>query len=242
MRVENKGLFYNLNRYMDELNRTSRKISTGRAINTASDNPATTAIAEKMDAIIRELLKREGNVQDMVNMMQTAEGGLSNIGEILQRMRELAVQASNGTLTQEDRNQIQAEFEQLKEELNRISSNTRFNNKPLLDVNTEKLDLDKLDLTNPTQAEKAISRLDNAIKTISSDRGNLGAIINGYRARLSNYQVQRENTTASYSRIMDTDMAEAITKYNQFQTLSQISLQTIRKMNQLLKMKLNLLT
>ena len=239
MRVNSTGPLSSLNRYMEEMNRTAKKIASGRAINSAADNPATAAIAEKMNAIINELSKLEGNAADYINMAQTAEGGLSNITDIMQRMRELAVQASNSTLTNEDRAQIQAEFEQLRQELDRISTSTQFNEQRLLDVDSSKLGLDKVDLVN--NPEDAIKVLDEGLKRVSSDRGNLGAVINAYKARISNLQVQRENTVQSYSRMVDVDMAEAITQYTNYQTLTQVGISAVKKLTELMKMKLSLL-
>ncbi len=241
MRVEGTGLLSSLQRYMEEMRNTSRQIATGRRINSASDNPAALAMAEKLNAVIRELFGREGNLQDMINMTQTAEGGLSNIGDILQRMRELAVQAGNGTLTAEDRASIQAEFEQLREELNRINTDTQFNNQRLLNASAEDLNISDINLTTPEGAQEALGRLDEAIRKVASDRGNLGALINGYQARISNYQVQRENTMASYSRMVDTDLAQAITEQTRFYTLSQVGMSAVKSMIRLMRMQLNLL-
>lgn len=176
-----------------------------------------------------------------MNLTKTAEGGLSNISDILQRMRELAVQASNGTLTEQDRAHIQAKFNQLKEELNRIANTTQFNQQRLLDINTEKLGLKDIDLTNPKGTETALSRLDNALKTVTSERADLGATINAYQKRLSNYQVQARNTIEAYSRITDADIAQAITQYTNYQTLTQVAITNINKMKELMLAKLNLL-
>ncbi|BAT72362.1 flagellin [Thermosulfidibacter takaii ABI70S6] len=241
MRVEGVGLLSQLRRYMEELNRTSQKIATGKSIHTAADNPAMAAVAEKMNAIIKELQTRQGNLRDIMNLTKTAEGGLSNISDILQRMRELAVQASNGTLTEQDRAHIQAKFNQLKEELNRIANTTQFNQQRLLDINTEKLGLKDIDLTNPKGTETALSRLDNALKTVTSERADLGATINAYQKRLSNYQVQARNTIEAYSRITDADIAQAITQYTNYQTLTQVAITNINKMKELMLAKLNLL-
>ena len=115
------------------LQKSIQQLSTGLRINSAADDAAGLAISEKMRAQIRGLDRAARNAQDGISMIQTAEGALQEIHSILQRMRELSVQASNDTLTQQDRRYIQLEIDQLKEEINRIGNTTQFNKKKLLD-------------------------------------------------------------------------------------------------------------
>ena len=115
------------------LSKSINKLSTGLRINSAADDAAGLAISEKMRAQIRGLDQAVANSQDGINMIQTAEGALNETHSMLQRMRELAVQAANDTLTSNDRQYIQLEVDQLKEEINRISNTTQFNKKKLLD-------------------------------------------------------------------------------------------------------------
>lgn len=117
----------------NDLQKSINKLSTGLRINSAADDAAGLAISEKMRAQIRGLDQAVRNSQDGISMIQTAEGALNETHSILQRMRELSVQAANDTLTQQDRSYIQDEIEQLKDEINRISSTTQFNKKKLLD-------------------------------------------------------------------------------------------------------------
>ena len=115
------------------LQKSINRLSTGLRINSAADDAAGLAISEKMRAQIRGLDQAASNAQDGISMIQTAEGALNETHSILQRMRELSVQASNDTLTQQDRGYIQLEVDQLKEEVTRISNTTQFNKKKLLD-------------------------------------------------------------------------------------------------------------
>ncbi|MDR1132725.1 MAG: flagellin, partial [Synergistaceae bacterium] len=115
------------------LSKSIERLSTGLRINSAADDAAGLAISEKMRAQINGLDRAVSNAQDGISMIQTAEGALSETHSILQRMRELSVQAANDTLTQEDRSYIQLEIDQLKEEIDRISTTTQFNKKKLLD-------------------------------------------------------------------------------------------------------------
>jgi flagellin len=117
----------------NNLQKSINKLSTGLRINSAADDAAGLAISEKMRAQIRGLDQAVRNSQDGISMIQTAEGALNETHSILQRMRELSVQAANDTLTQQDRSYIQDEIDQLKDEINRISSTTQFNKKKLLD-------------------------------------------------------------------------------------------------------------
>jgi len=115
------------------LQKSIQKLSTGLRINSAADDAAGLAISEKMRAQIRGLDRAVMNSQDGISMIQTAEGALQETTSILQRMRELSVQAANDTLTQQDRGYIQLEIDQLREEINRIANTTQFNKKKLLD-------------------------------------------------------------------------------------------------------------
>ncbi len=125
--------FNALDRTNSALSKSINRLSTGLRINSAADDAAGLAISEKMRSQIRGLNQASSNAQDGISMVQTAEGALSETHSMLQRMRELSVQAANDTLTQEDRSYIQAEIDQLKEEITRISTTTQFNKKQLLD-------------------------------------------------------------------------------------------------------------
>lgn len=137
MRINNNLMALNAHRYMSSANakqsKSLEKLSSGLAINSAADNAAGLAISEKMRAQINGLEQAQSNAQDGISMIQTAEGALQETENILQRMRELAVQSSNDTNTAEDRGEIQKEIDQLSSEITRISESTEFNTKKLLD-------------------------------------------------------------------------------------------------------------
>ena len=125
--------YNSLNATNNQLQKSINKLSTGLRINSAADDAAGLAISEKMRAQIRGLDQAVRNSQDGISMIQTGEGALNETHSILQRMRELSVQSANDTLTQQDRSYIQDEVEQLKQEIDRISTTTQFNKKKLLD-------------------------------------------------------------------------------------------------------------
>ena len=137
MRINNNLMALNAHRYMSQANqkqsKSLEKLSSGLAINSAADNAAGLAISEKMRAQINGLDQAQANAQDGISMIQTAEGALQETENILQRMRELAVQSANDTNTSEDRSEIQKEIDQLASEITRISESTEFNTKKLLD-------------------------------------------------------------------------------------------------------------
>ncbi|MDR1376486.1 MAG: flagellin, partial [Synergistaceae bacterium] len=122
-----------VNTTTNSLQKSIQKLSSGLRINSAADDAAGRAISEKMRAQIRGLDRAVANSQDGISMIQTAEGALSETHSILQRMRELSVQAANDTLTQQDREFVQLEIDQLKDEINRVATATQFNKKRLLD-------------------------------------------------------------------------------------------------------------
>ena len=122
----------NLTKANNSLAKSIERLSSGLRINHASDDASGLAISEKLRGQIRGMAKASMNAQDAVSFLQTAEGGMEVIGDILQRMRELAVQAGNGAYTSNDRMELQKEVTQLKDEINRISSSTEFNTKKIL--------------------------------------------------------------------------------------------------------------
>jgi flagellin len=215
--------------------KSMEKLSSGLRINRAADDAAGLSISEKMRAQIRGLEQGTRNAQDGISMIQTAEGGLNEIHSILQRMRELAVQASNGTNASEDLTAIKDEMDELVNEIDHIAESTNFNGTNLLknssdtitlqigysDQTYDKLDIDltaiqsdaasltvdSLDVTS--DANGAITSIDTAIANVSSFRSKLGAYQNRLEHTINNLQTTAENMTASESRIRDVDYALA---------------------------------
>ncbi len=209
------------------------KLSSGYRINRAGDDAAGLAISEKMRGQIRGLEMASKNAQDGISLIQTAEGALTETHAILQRLRELAVQASNDTNVDADRKAIKDEIDQLVEEIDRIAETTEFNTQKLLsgdfsgkylqigankgqtitvsinNMDANALGVDSLQVDTVTNANNAISAIDAAISKVSSERSKLGAIQNRLEHTINNLGASAENLTAAESRIRDVDYALA---------------------------------
>ena len=215
------------------------RLSSGKRINSAKDDAAGLAISERMRAQIRGLNQASRNAQDGISLIQTAEGGLNESHAILQRMREITVQAGNDTLTSDDRLKLQDEFDELIKGLNDIGKRTEFNTQSLLDgsfkdkklqigansgqfmeisikdMTSDGLSLTNLSLTNLSlgsheEAGETLSVLDTAIESVSRERSRLGAMENRLGHTISNLDNQAFNLTNAESRIRDADMAKEI--------------------------------
>lgn len=242
------SILRNMNQHWSVANRAMERLSSGYRINRAADDPAGLAISEKMRAQIRGLGQAARNIQDGISLLQTAEGALNETHAILQRMRELGVQAANDTLTDEDRSLLNIEFEELKKEVTRISKDTNFNTKTMLDgtnssINIQaganagqsiellfgdmsggSLGLTDLSISTRADAENSISGLDDAISKVSRERSRMGAYSNRLEHAYNNAVNMEENLTAAESRIRDADMAKemmALAKANILMQASQ---------------------
>lgn len=213
-----------------------RKLTSGIRINYAADDASGLGISEKMRSQIKGLDQGSVNTQDGIALVQTIEGATTEVHDILHRMTSLSIQASNGTLRDEDRELADKEIQQLKQEIDRISKDTEYNGKKVLDgsygTNGERLDIqvgenpgfiisfkpiesiacDSLgihDLNVKTQddAQKALSALSKAINDVSSRRVDLGSVQNRLQHSVKSVDNTSENVTASESRIRDTNMA-----------------------------------
>ena len=232
------------------------KLSSGLRINRAGDDAAGLAISEKMRAQIRGLEMATKNAQDGISLIQTAEGALTETHAILQRMRELAVQAANDTNTDDDRTALQNEIIELIAEIDRIASDTEFNTQTLLDGTFQSkvfhiganqgqaitvdigsmlaadLGVDSVDISTQTGADSAIATIDNAIKTVSEERAKLGAIQNRLEHTINNLGASAENLTAAESRIRDTDMAKEMMNFTKNSILTQAAQAMLAQANQ----------
>lgn len=238
----------NLNIQGGKLSKSVEKLSSGLRINRAADDAAGLAISEKMRAQIRGTQQASTNAQDGISMIQTTEGALTEVHDILQRTRELAVQASNGVLEDTDISAINAEVMQLATELGSIQSKTTFNKKAVLDtgdtivfqVGANTADTSSFTLSNLTGGVIAasfaftagfgdtsdavrdnIDVIDADIEALSGYRAQLGAFQNRLEHTVNNLDVTAENLQASESRIRDTDMANEMAKYSSTNILSQ---------------------
>ncbi len=245
-----------LNANTNAVQKSLEKLSSGLRINRAGDDAAGLAISEKMRAQIRGLEMATKNAQDGISLIQTAEGALTETHAILQRMRELAVQAANDTNTDEDRTALQNEITQLIAEIDRIASDTEFNTQTLLDGTFQSrvfhiganqgqaitvdlgsmlaadLGVDSVDISTQTGADSAIATIDNAINTVSEERAKLGAIQNRLEHTINNLGASAENLTAAESRIRDTDMAKEMMNFTKNSILTQAAQAMLAQANQ----------
>ncbi len=248
-----------------KLGKAIERLSTGLRINRAADDAAGLSMATRMDSQITGLQRGMQNVQDAVSLIQTAEGGIEEITGILQRMRQLAVQAATDTLTAEQRQSIKEELDRLSESLTQIALNTKYNTLTLLDgsvtmmtvqfgANTNEvkaftlaamtagaLGVDVLTVSSLTFAQAAISLVDAAIGTVSAFRARLGAHQNAFERLMSNVSTQVENLTQAVSRIRDLDIAEETVNYTRLQILQQSGTAVLAQAVQLPAGVLNLL-
>jgi flagellin len=231
------------------------RLSSGLRINRAADDAAGLAISEKMRAQTSGLNQATSNAQDGISLIQTAEGALNETHSILQRMRQLTVQAGNDTNSPKDRENIQKEVTQLQAELTRIADNTEFNTKKLLkaddtvtlqiganNTQTLKVDLkasgagdlgvDSIDVTATNSTDTSLTAIDAAIDTVSANRADLGAVQNRLQHTINSLSVAAENSAAAESRIRDTDMAKEMTSFTRSQILQQAGVSMLAQANQ----------
>ena len=221
------------------------KLSTGLRITKAGDDAAGLAVSEKMRAQIRGMEQAERNVQDGISMVQTAEGALEEAGNIAQRMRELGVQAGNDTLSDDDRTKVKEELKQLQDEMKKISEETKFNGKQLLNTagtftiqagaNSETRTITTADLSSianglstitissSSQAQSFVENVDKALTSINDARSALGAMQNRLEYTANNLTTSTENLTAAESRIRDVDVAKEMVTLSKLNILNQAS-------------------
>jgi flagellin len=224
----------NLEGITSRLNTNYRRLSTGLRITTAADDAAGLAISERLRAQIRSIQQAKRNANDGISLVQTTEGALNEVSSIMIRMRELAIQANNGSVSSSDRKTLNEEFSALISEVDRIAKSTRFNQISLLDGSATNLQfqvgfgttggvdtilvslspalstslgLSNLSINSSGSPSASIAAIDTAIDNISSLRGTLGAAQNRLSSTISNLGVASENLSAAESRIRDVDVA-----------------------------------
>ncbi len=246
------------------------KLASGSRINKAADDAAGLAISENLKAQIRSARQANRNANDGISMVQTAEGGLNEIGNIITRLRELGIQAASDTVSNTEREFIDKEVQQLKSEVQRIASVTTWGTTKLLDGSTPRFDfqvgiynndfedrisfdaasnvatLDALGLANvdyrsKAGAQTALERLDDAQVQVNSMRSDLGALQNRLLSTVNNLLVTEENMAAANSRIRDTDVAEASAELTRNSILLQASTSTLAQANQVNNLALSLI-
>ncbi|HEY3019944.1 MAG TPA: flagellin [Solirubrobacteraceae bacterium] len=243
----------------EKLSKAMERLSSGYRINRAADDAAGLAISEKMRGQISGLAQAQRNLQDAVSMVQTAEGTLQEVHSMLQRVRELAVQYKNGTLSPQNQAALQSEVNQLASEIERLGVSAAFNGIKLLNsqvvisfqvgandgetigVSTislgQKLPTSVFDLSGTAD----ISEVDAAIDAVSAQRAIFGAVQNRFEHSLANIAIYQENLVAAESRIRDVDMAEETVEMTKNQILSQAGTAMLAQANQLPQNVLSLL-
>ncbi|MCR1971704.1 flagellin [Clostridium cochlearium] len=240
--------------------KATEKLSSGLRINRAGDDAAGLSISEKMRAQIRGLNQASRNAQDGISLIQTAEGALQETHSILQRMRELSVQAANDTNVEVDRTAIKDELDSLKDEIDRIAQTTQFNEKDLLngslatsgaklqiganaatalslEINISAMDataltVNDLKVDTHDDAKAAITSVNNAIKAVSTQRSKLGAYQNRLEHTIANLDNASENLQAAESRVRDVDMAKEMMNFSKNNILQQAAQAMLAQANQ----------
>jgi flagellin len=248
----------NLSSVTDRLSGNYRKLSTGLRISTAADDAAGLAISERLRSQVRSLEQAKRNANDGISFVQTAEGALNEVSSILVRLRELAIQSSNGSVSGQDKDTLNEEFTSLVAEVNRIGSSTEFNGIKLLDGSSSSVDfqvgfgttsgidtlavnlspalstslsLQSLDIGSGGTTTTALTNIDSAINAISSLRGSLGAIQNRLGSTINNLAIQVENLSAAESRIRDVDVAYETAQLTRNNILQQASISILSQAN-----------
>ena len=236
--------------------KSMEKLSSGLRINRAGDDAAGLAISEKMRGQIRGLDQASRNSQDSISLIQTAEGALNETHSILQRMRELSVQAGNDTNVTADRKAIKTEIDELSKEIDRISNQTEFNTQKLLDgdfsgkqfqigankgqtitlsinaMAATSLSIDSIAVSTTALANDAVESIDAAITTVSTERSKLGAYQNRLEHTINNLGTASENLSAAESRVRDVDMAKEMMSFSKNNILSQAAQAMLAQANQ----------
>ena len=236
------------------------KLSSGSRINKAGDDAAGLAISEKLKANIRGSMQATRNAGDGISMIQTAEGGLNEVSNVLIRLRELSVQAASDTIGDQERSFADLEFQNLTQEVERIATSTQFNGKDLLSGQGDSMDfqigimndpkndrlsykpqdssariadlgIDGLGVTTKVNAQENLEKIDIAINGINGNRASLGALQNRLQSTISNLEVRTENLAAANSRIRDTDVAAESAELAKANILSAASTSVLAQAN-----------
>jgi flagellin len=244
-----------------EIQNSSAQLASGNRINKSSDDAAGLAISETIKGQIRSFRQASRNANDGISLIQTSEGGLNEISNIIVRLRELGVQAASDTVSDRERGMINVEVQQLTQESQRIAVTTKFGSKPLLDGTGEKFDFQVgvnnnpfadrisfdaskanattealgfagLDYSHKDGAQEALAKLDEASIRVNKTRADLGALQNRLQSTVSNLGVQDENLSAANSRIRDTDIANATAEMSRNQVLLNANVATLAQANQ----------
>lgn len=260
----------NLGQSQGALSKSMQRLSSGLRINSAKDDAAGLAISDRMTSQIRGINQAVRNANDGISLAQTAEGAMGEVTNLLQRMRELAVQSANDSNSTSDRESLQAEVDELINEINRIADTTEFNETKLLDgsgtslsfqvgargtsndrigislsnlnMKADTLGVGSIDLVGAgNDIEATLESIDDAIADVSSARGDLGAVQNRFESTIANLSNIAENVSAARSRIMDADIAEETSSLTKYNILQQAGVSILAQANQAPQLALSLL-
>jgi flagellin len=261
----------NLRNTRGSLDKNLERLSSGSRINHAGDDAAGLAISESLRAQIRGLGQAERNAQDGISLVQVAEGAMSEVSNMLIRMRELGVQAASDTVGPTERKFIDVEFQQLMEEIDRIAQSTEYNRVPLLngtastfeiqvgtrnnptidrvklfdgsaaDINVTALGINLASVADKASAQNSLAAIDQAIANVTATRAEFGAMQNRLQSVINNLMISKENLSSANSRIRDMDMAEETTEMTKHQILMQSGVAVLGQANSSTKSALNLL-
>jgi len=264
LRIYNNVEAQNAHRQLQATNtaigRTMERLSSGLRINRAADDAAGLAVSEEMRTQIRGMRVAARNALDGVSMVQVADGALGGVNDMLQRVRDLAVQAANGTLTDLQRNNLDREVQSILSEIARVAADTEFNGIKILSgsvataasavtlqvgangsqviaftigtMSAEDLGVSGLAVSTAASATAAIASIDAAIRTVNSQRAQMGAIQNRLEQTISRLDLTSENLQAAESRIRDADMAAEMIQFTRNQILQQSGTAMLAQANQ----------
>ncbi|OLR22784.1 flagellin [Bacillus cereus] len=240
------------------MNVAMEHLATGKKLNNASDNPANIAIVTRMHARACGLRVAIRNNEDAISMLRTAEAALQTVTNILQRMRDLAVQSSNGTNA--NRDSLNKEFQSLTEQISYIGETTEFNDLSVFDGQNRPVTLDDIGHTinmtkhippSPTQhdikisteqeARAAILKIEEALQNVSLHRADLGSMINRLQFNIENLNSQSMALTDTASQVEDADMAQEMSDFLKFKLLTEVALSMVSQANQIPQMVSKLL-
>ena len=250
----------NLTMSQSSLATSMERLSSGLRVNSAKDDAAGLAIATRQNAQIRGINVAIRNANDGISLAQTAEGALATITDALQRMRELAVQAQNGSNGTGDRANLDTEYQALSAEITRIAAQTKFNGTAIvgpsagaqvfqvganggdtLTITTTTVTTVAGGLTTAALASTALGAIDTALDTVNTSRASYGAAMSRFSMAIQNLQIAAENQSAALGRIMDADFAAETSNMSRAQILQQAGTAMVAQANQLPQQVLQLL-
>jgi flagellin len=250
----------NLTTSQNSLATSMQRLSSGLRVNSARDDAAGLAIADRMNAQVRGINVAIRNANDGISLAQTAEGALATVTDALQRLRELAVQAQNGSNGTSDRANLDTEYQQLSAEITRIATQTKFNgiaivgagagaqtfqvganNGDTLTVTTTAVTTVGGGLTTAAAASTALAAIDASLDVITTNRATYGAAMSRFEFAVSNLRISGENQSAARGRIMDADFAAETAELSRSQILQQAGTAMVAQANQLPQQVLQLL-